>query len=88
MDSEHSIAFICLSFLLDLPNVHLHFRRGTSRKVRGVVGSGFQFPDDMPGKMILDFPVSRYGLTGTRSGILIPIIPPAMADEINPFHAN
>jgi hypothetical protein len=53
----------------------------------------------MPGKMILDFPVSRYGLAGTRSGILIPIMPPAMAnenatalfklaDEINPFHAN
>ena len=64
-----------------------------------MVGSGFQFPDDMPGKMILDFPVSRYGLAGTRSGILIPIMPPAMAnenatalfklaDEINPFHAN
>jgi hypothetical protein len=64
-----------------------------------VVGSGFHFPDDMPGKMILDFPVSWNWLTGTRAGILIPIMPSAvadenatalleLADEVNPFHAN
>jgi|GEM_PF-5922292 len=53
----------------------------------------------MPGKMILDLPVSWNWLTGTRSGILIPIMPSAvadenatglfkLADEIDPFHAN
>ena len=79
------------------PNVHLFRRR--SRTEQGVVGLGFQFPDDMPGKMILDFPVSWNGLTGTRAGILIPIMPSAVADEnatgllklpdeINPVHAH
>lgn len=64
-----------------------------------VVGLVFQFPDDVPGKMVLDFPVSWNGLTGTRAGILIPIMPTAvsdenatalleLADEVNPFHAN
>jgi hypothetical protein len=49
--------------------------------------------------MVLDFPVSWNGLTGTRAGILIPIMPSAvadenatalleLADEVNPFHAN
>jgi hypothetical protein len=64
-----------------------------------VVGSGFQFPDDVPGKMFLDFPVPGNGLACACLWVLIPIMPPAMSDEnaarpfkladkINPFHAN
>ena len=65
----------------------------------GVVGSVFQFPDDVPSKMLFDFPVSRNWLAGARARILIPIVAATVADEdaprllqladqINPFHAN
>ena len=80
------------------PTIIIWLRSGATI-ARIVVGLVFQFPNDVPGKMILDFPMSWNGLAGTRAGILIPIMPPAvadenatnlfkLADEINPFHAN
>ena len=61
-------------------------------------GSVFQFPENVAGEMVLDLAVTRNGLTGTGSRILIPVVPRAVADEdasvlfdlpdeVDPFHA-
>jgi len=71
----------------------------TSVSHREPIGSGFQFPDDVPGQMILDFPMPGNGLAGPRPRILIPVMPSAMpdkntpallklADEVDALHAS
>ncbi len=67
--------------------------------LQGVVGSCLQFLDNVPGKVVFDFPVTRDGLTGACPRILIPIMTSTMAyentpalfklaNEIDSLHAN
>ena len=61
-------------------------------------GSVFQFSENVAGEMVFDFTVTRNGLTGTGSRILISVVPCAVAeedatalfdlpDEVDPLHA-
>jgi hypothetical protein len=53
------------------------FQRGVAASVVSV----FQFPQNMPSEMILDFGMARDGLTGMSSRILIPVVTSAMSNE-------
>ena len=60
--------------------------------------SVYEFPEDVLGEMVSDLTMAGHRLTGSASGVLIPIVTTAvsdedapvlldLADQINPLHA-
>jgi hypothetical protein len=49
--------------------------------VKWIVQLVLQLPQNMAGKMLLDFAMAGDRLTHAGSGILVPIVPAAMTDE-------
>ena len=63
-----------------------------------LVGSVFQFLENVAGEMLFDLSVARNRLTGTGLRVLLPVVPAAgpnedtpvllnLPDEVAPFHA-
>jgi hypothetical protein len=52
--------------------------------VKSIAYSVLQLPENMAGKMFFDLAVAGDRLAGAGSGILIPIVPSAMADKDAP----